>query len=240
MGRLCTAESCLVPCEGSAARPWPPASLRQPERRWGGSVSPLGSRAAFLFSYTRPPENVALALSASGAGPASRPPGAERGTVLSPEHGAWSPLGVARGQSWARCRRSVASASALPLLLAPAPSRLGSAAGGRIAPFMPLDALAFLRKQRIVLYSLAAPGAVTASARRLRSAPARGQRRAPAQEGPVGGRRWPGRGQPCPCPAGAPDSLLGGRRQPPAPGSAHQHSEERSGVMPLGCGDGAG
>lgn len=82
-------------CRARAARPrqWLLAGLWQPERRWGGSVSPLGSCAAFLFSYARLLENITLALFVSGPGLASRLLRAERGTVLSPKPAACVVLG---------------------------------------------------------------------------------------------------------------------------------------------------
>lgn len=76
------------------------------------------------------------------------------------------------------------------------------------------------------MYSLAAPGFVIASARCLRSVPARGlpsalpaagSTRPRVQACPVSGGQWLGRGRPCPCSSGAPDSLLGvgGKADPP-------------------------
>lgn len=67
MVRLCAAESRLVPCEGGTASAVAPAA----RAALGRERLPPRASAAFLFSYARPLENIAVALFAGGPGPAA-------------------------------------------------------------------------------------------------------------------------------------------------------------------------
>lgn len=84
-------------------------------------------------------------------------------------------------------------------------------ASGRIALFVPLDALCFLRKQPIVLTG--SPSLC------LNLAPCSG----------ASWDLWPEWGHPCPYFLGSQFTAVG--KAAPAPSNAHQHSKDRSGLL---------
>lgn len=195
------------------------------------------SCAVFLFSYPRLLENLAVALTASGPSSA----GSGEGDGAEPRARGVSPLGVTWGRAGlpvsARCAVLGGFSICPPaLFLVPAPSRLGSGAGGRIAPFVPLDTLAFPRKSLIVFagsarlhHCLRSPPPLCP---RAWAAPGPGSKRVLCP----GSRGWDG------------DVLAPAQLRLPAldsgspPGAAASTAGRGVGCCPLGpprCGDGA-